>query len=139
MESKLHPFASNLGETKADKEKCYFDIASVIEDGKIHNLSDIQRKHLIHNRSPTTNFEFPVQTFPDKPKKDGLGKLYYKSSWFSNRYNFIAYSKKRDGIFCLHCLLFSTKAQNSVCPCIPINEAYQDWKDISADLKKHRE
>ena len=44
----------------------YFDIAAAIEDGKINDLNDVQKRHLIDNLSPTPNFKFPVQTFSDK-------------------------------------------------------------------------
>ena len=52
----------------------------MIEDGKIDGLSDVQKKHLLGNRSPTPNLEFPVQTFSDKSKKDNMRKCYRESS-----------------------------------------------------------
>ena len=65
------------------------------------------------NRSPTHKLEFPLQNFPDKSRNDGVGKRYCKSSRFAKRYNFIAYCRKKDDIFCLPCLLVPTEAKHS--------------------------
>ena len=74
LDSMLHQFATNLEKKKADEEERYFDIATLIEYVKIDDLNDVQKKHLINNLSPTNNFKFPQQPFPDKSKKDGEGK-----------------------------------------------------------------
>ena len=105
-----------LSKKEGKRKNRYFDIAAAIEDGKINDLNDVQKRHLIDNLSPTPNFKFPVQTFSDKSQKDIVGKRYRKLSWFTNRNNFIAYSQKKDGIICLPCLLFPTEAEYYVRP-----------------------
>ena len=49
LNSILYPFALNIEETKADEEKRYFDIATVLDDGKKEDLSSVQKKRLIDN------------------------------------------------------------------------------------------
>lgn len=68
MDSIPRQFATNLEGKKADEQKLSFDIATVIEEGKIDELIAIL--------SPTPYVDFPMQTFPDKSKKNGVQKRY---------------------------------------------------------------
>lgn len=80
LNSILHQFATNL---EQKKEKRYYHIetvATVIEDGKIDDLHDIEEKCIIENCSSARNCEFSMQVFPDKCKNDGLRNFYCKSS-----------------------------------------------------------
>ena len=80
LNSILHQFATNL---EQKKEKRYYHIetvATVIEDGKIDDLHDIEEECIIENCSPEPNCEFSMQVFPDKCKNDGLRNFYCKSS-----------------------------------------------------------
>ena len=76
-----------------------------------------------------------MQNFPDKSKKDGVVKRYCKLSWFTDRLNFIAYSRKKDDRFYLPCLLVRTEAKHSACANLLLNKSYEGWKDIHAGLK----
>ena len=90
---------------------------------------------MIENHFPTHKLEFPLQNFPDKSKKDGVVKRYCKLSWFTDRLNFIAYSRKKDDRFYLPCLLVRTEAKHSACANLLLNKSYEGWKDIHAGLK----
>ena len=96
---------------------------------KIDSLNDVQKKCLLVNRFPTSCFEFPVQTFSNKSKRDGIGVRCCASSWFTNKY--IA--------FCLLGFLFPTEAEHSVSTNLLINEAYKIGKiflSISKNIRR---
>lgn len=104
---------------------------------KIDSLNDVQKKCLLVNRFPTSCFEFPVQTFSNKSKRDGIGVRCCASSWFTNKY--IAFSRKKDRIFCLLGFLFPTEAEHSVRTNLLINEAYKIGKiflSISKNIRR---
>ena len=138
LDTKLHQVATNLGKKKVYEKKMLLWYCKRDRRWKNRWLEWCTEEHLIENRSPTYKLEFPLKNFPDKSKKDGVVKRYCKLSWFTDRLNFIAYSRKKDDRFYLPCLLVPTEAKHSACANLLLNKAYESWKDIQAGLKNIR-
>ena len=81
------------------------DIADIIKMS--FDVDENMKMQIINNRMPRANFKFPERHYVDKSRKTGMRSLYCQASWFK-RYQFIAYSVKEDGVFCLPCIFFPT-------------------------------
>ena len=64
---------------------------------------------IINNCIAEANIKFPECHYADKSRKTGKKSLYCQASWFKI-YQFIAYSVKEDGVFCLPCIFFPTQS-----------------------------
>ena len=74
------------------------DIADTIK--KSVDVDENIKMQIINDCMPRANFKFPERHYLDKSRKTGMRSLYCQASWFK-RYQFIAYSVKEDGVFCL--------------------------------------
>ena len=59
-----------------------------------------------------------------------MRSLYCQASWFK-RYQFIVYSVKEDGVFCLPCIFFPVQ------PIHGFRAKRTNWKKIHDDLSTH--
>ena len=82
------------------------DIADIIK--KSVDIDKNMKMQIINNRMLRANFKFPERHYADKSRKTGMRSLYCQASRFK-RYQFIAYSVKEDGVFCLPCIFFPTQ------------------------------
>jgi hypothetical protein len=105
-----------------------------IGDCSSESLTDADKMTLINERQPEATFAFPPKIYKDKRAKLGVMKRYCSHNWFQ-QFEFLAYSKKHDGVYCLSCVLFPDDAHRR--PAKLITEPYQNWKDAIADLKSH--
>ena len=116
------------------------DIASTVND--IANFTsgrairDETKYELIQNRAPHPQFRFPSQEFKDNRKGTGVSRRYCQHDWF-HTYQFISYSTKEDGLYCLACALFPTKPKHGARCKLLISKPYRNWKDARADLSAH--
>jgi len=89
---------------------------------------------LIKHREPPHHFDFPPKQYKDSRNPKGYISRYCKREWFK-RYNFIAYSVKSDGLFCLACVLFPDTSHRRAS--FLIEKPYNNWKDATTDLNTH--
>ena len=83
------------------------DIADIIKNS-VHIDENIKIQ-IINNCIAEANIKFPECHYADKSRKTGKKSLYCQASWFKI-YQFIAYSVKEDGVFCLPCIFFPTQS-----------------------------
>ena len=83
------------------------DIVDIIKNS-VHIDENIKMQ-IINNCIPEAIFKFPECHYADKSRKTGNRSLYCQASWFKI-YQFIAYSVKEDGVFCLPCIFFPTQS-----------------------------
>lgn len=93
---------------------------------------------LIDSRIPHKNFTFPTRSYPDKTRKDGVRRRSCQSTWLA-KYDFLSYSTKEDGLYCLSCVLFPTVPKNGSRAKLLITHPYRNWKDALNDLNTHAE
>jgi len=91
---------------------------------------------LINSRMPEDDFKFPARIYKDTNEKDGLKRRYCSRDWF-RVFDFIAYSKQLDGLFCLCCVLFLVTPAAGQRAKPLISQPYRNWKDAKSDLKSH--
>lgn len=99
-------------------------------------INNDDKYRLIKDRRPPASFTFPTKDYPDKKKKSGVRKRSCQHKWFS-QFDFISYSTKENGLYCLACLLFAVENTTSGRAKLLIEKPYKNWKDSIADLKKH--
>lgn len=97
-------------------------------------LTDDQKHMLICNRMPESTFKFPSKLYKDSRCKSGSFKRSCCREWFT-KFEFISYSKDKDGIYCLACKFFPDTSGRR--PRKLVSEPYQNWKDAITDLKRH--
>lgn len=68
----------------------------------VHTLSDDVKFRILSNRCPEPGFKFPFKLYNDKRCKSGTFKRSCCRDWFE-QFPFIAYSKLKDGLYCLAC------------------------------------
>ena len=110
------------------------DIADIIK--KSVDVDENMKMQIINNRMPRANFKFPERHYADKSRKIGMRSLYCQASWFK-RYQFIAYSVKEDGVFCLPCIFFPAQPIHCFRTKRLISKPYTNWKKIHDDLSTH--
>ena len=91
---------------------------------------------LINIRMPEDDFKFPARIYKDTHEKDGLKRRYCSRDWF-RLFDFIAYSKQLDGLFCLCCVLFPVTPTTGQRAKVLISQPYRNWKDAKSDLQNH--
>jgi hypothetical protein len=91
---------------------------------------------LINSRVPEDGFKFPARFYKDTHEKDGVKRRFCSRDWF-RLFDFIAYSKQVDGLFCLCCVLFPVTPSHGQRAKALINQPYRNWKDAKSDLKTH--
>ena len=64
--------------------------------------------------------------YKDRRKKSGEIRQYCLREWFDN-FKFLSYSKSRDGLFCLACVLFNTSAHQAPRAKIVMTKPYRNW------------
>ena len=105
------------------------DVADIIK--KSVDVDENIKMEIINNRMPRANFKFHERHYADKSRKTVMRSLYCQASWFK-RYQFIAYSVKKDDVFCLPCIFFPTFRAKRL-----ISKPYTNWKKIHDDLSTH--
>jgi hypothetical protein len=108
------------------------DISSYI--GK--SVEDTIKYNLITERMPEETFDFPRKLYKDSKRKKGVYSRNCQHDWLKT-FNFVTYSKKEDGLYCLACCLFPSEPHRGRCARLLITEPYSNWKDAKADLSKH--
>ena len=91
---------------------------------------------IINNCIPEAIFKFPECHYADKSRKTGNTSLYCQASWFKI-YQFIAYSVKEDGVFCLPCIFFPTQSTHGLWAKCLISKPYTHWEKIHDNLSTH--
>ncbi|XP_071835292.1 52 kDa repressor of the inhibitor of the protein kinase-like [Apostichopus japonicus] len=99
-------------------------------------INDDSKYKLIKDRIPPASYIFPCKEYPDKAKKSGVRKRSCQHKWFT-QFEYITYSLKESGLYCLACVLFPVENRTSCRAQFLINKSYTNWKDALADLKKH--
>lgn len=100
-------------------------------------LDDNTKCQLIYERMPEISFKFPPKEYSDKRKKGGILRRYCNREWLV-AYPFLVYSKIKDGLFCLCCVIFPTSCQRGAGRAkLLISTPYQNWKDALSDIKQH--
>lgn len=108
-----------------------------IDIGNFYDISSVPDKvkyKLICVRIPESNVQFPTKYYKDIRCKSGYFKRSCCREWFA-KYEFISYSKFKDGLYCLACIIFPDTSGRR--PKKLITEPYQNWKDATTDLKNH--
>ena len=104
-----------------------YDIAEYF--GRLKSLNAADTVDLIENVwKPAADYKFPKTTRPNK-QSDSC-----KYTWLL-KYDWLVYSKKRNALFCLPCLLFSKKAHSTSSKLVC--EGVQFWRSASSKLKEH--
>ena len=65
-----------------------------------------------------------------------MRSLYCQGSWFT-KYQFIAYSVKEDGVFCLPYIFFLTQPTHGFRAKCLISKRYTNWKKFHEGLSTH--
>ena len=127
------PMDSQVSSHNTDQQQ-----ATVLDIGNIDNIStltDDVKYHFIRNRVPEASFHFPAKVYKDsRCKKTGFFKRTCSRDWFT-RFDFICYSKSKDGLYCLACKFFPDESHRR--PKKMVSEPYRNWKDAMTDLKHH--
>ena len=90
---------------------------------------------LIKERIPEKSFKFPGKEYKDRKRKDGTYMRYCNREWLTE-FSFLSYSKVKDGLYCLSCVLFLTGSSTQHAHLL-ISAPYRNWKDARADMLKH--
>lgn len=90
---------------------------------------------LIKERIPEKSFKFPGKEYKDRKRKDGTYTRYCNREWLTE-FSFLSYSKVKDGLYCLSCVLFLTGSSTQHAHLL-ISTPYRNWKDARADMLKH--
>ncbi len=88
----------------------------------------------MENRVPEDGYKFPAREYKDKRSKSGIMNRYCSPDWFKI-FEFLSYSKRTDGLFCLACVLFPDLSHRRAKKLI--DSPYSNWKDAKSDLKMH--
>ncbi|VDI71742.1 Hypothetical predicted protein [Mytilus galloprovincialis] len=121
------------GGTDLNKQQNFDDIDVGNSDPLL--LTDDQKHMLICNRMPESTFKFQSKLYnKDSRCKSGSFKRSCCREWFT-KFEFISYSKDKDGIYCLACKFFPDTSSRR--PRKLVSEPYQNWKDAITDLKRH--
>lgn len=107
------------------------DDIGVIEE---HTLSDDVKFRILSNRCPEPGFKFPFKLYKDNRCKSGTFERSCCPDWFE-QFRFIAYSKSKDGLYCLACKFFPDTSGRR--PRLLVTQPFNKWKDATIDLKKH--
>jgi len=98
---------------------------------------DTERKtKWINSHMSEDDFQFPARIYKDTHEKDGLKRRYCSRDWFK-LFDFIAYSKQLDGLFCQCCVLFPVTPSAGQRAKALISQPFSNWKDAKSDLKNH--
>ena len=90
---------------------------------------------LIEQRMPEKSYKYPAKIYKDKKRKDGTYQRFCNSSWLEE-FDFLAYSKEQDGLYCLACVLFPTPGQAGRAQRL-IDQPYSNWKDARQHSSQH--
>ena len=100
------------------------------------SLSDAKKMSFIKLRQPETSYQFPSKEYKDKRTMSGIQRRYCQREYF-NMFDFIMYSKKMDGLYCLACTMFPVKPDKGSVAKLMISSPYRNWKDCRSDLSSH--
>lgn len=112
------------------------ETAGEISDYLLYAPSDSCKQLLINERMPEKQFVFPVRSYNDHSKKNGVCKRSCQPAWLE-KYDFLTYSKKLDGLFCLSCVLFPTVPRHGTRARLLITEPFRDWKAAISYVANH--
>lgn len=90
-------------------------------------LTDNQKHMLICNRMPDSTFKFPSKLHKDSRCESGTFKRSCCREWFT-KFEFISYSKNKDGRNCLACKFFPNTSGRG--PRKLVSEPYQSGKTL---------
>ena len=90
---------------------------------------------LIERCIPKSSYKFQGKEYKDAKRKGGTYLRYCNRDWL-NEFSFLSYSKSRDGLFSLACILFpcASGAQHAD---ILITEPFNKWKKGREALSNH--
>ena len=120
---------------KEDSKSLGTDIIKVVGQQN-QEISPETKLHLIKNRQPETDFNFPPKQYKDSTEKGDVRQRYCSRDWFE-MYDTLCYSKSTDELFCLCCVLFPLPAHQGQRAKYLIATPYRTWKDARSDLAKH--
>ena len=98
------------------------------------NISDDDKYQLTQNREPPSTSKFHSEKYANKNHKSGYMNRYCCMYRFKT-FDFITYSERSDGLYCLARVLFPDTAHRR--PKKIVSECYNNWKDAIMDLKSH--
>lgn len=90
----------------------------------------------MNNRIPPLLYPLPSKSYKDKNKKSGTRIRSCQHKWFQT-FEFLAYSSKMKGLFCLPCILFPVENVTGGRAQQLITKPYNNWKDALVDLRNH--
>ena len=91
---------------------------------------------LLERRVPPADMKMPRREYQDSKRKSGVYTRSCNRSWFE-MFDFLAFSEKRQGLFCLPCVLFPSTAHRGSRGRYLISEPLVNWKDALSDLRTH--
>ena len=93
---------------------------------------------LIKSRAPPPSLPLPSRQYKDAKRKSGVYTRTCNRAWF-DAFDFISFSKRRQGLFCLPCVLFPASAAHTGAKRakILLEEPMTNWKDALSDLRSH--
>jgi hypothetical protein len=113
----------------------------VVSDG-IYQSSAPLRPGDEEKRSILQNVFVPNSTFKFPMTQSGKKKLKFQQSWLQ-KWEWLTYSKSKDGAYCRYCILFSSeflgKADLSVKNAPLVGKPFKRWKDALEKFKDHSE
>ena len=113
------------------------DIATYASDPvRVASLTDEVKYTLISQRKPESSFKYPKTKFTDTRRKEGASFRGCNSEWL-DKYEFLSYSKSKDGLYCLSCVLFATQSGQSGNAQSMVETPYSSWKYCLRSVAKH--
>lgn len=109
-----------------------FDIADFVGDTKISKNLTLKSKILNSTILPPKNHKYAV-------KKFGNRLLKFQMSWIET-FPWLAYSPKKDGVYCKNCLLFVKHGIGKGFheqPGALVTTAFDDWKHAKERFQRH--
>lgn len=110
-----------------------YDISTAYSERLL--LDDFMKLNYIRYRKPEPGFQFPARVYRNKCTKVGFMKNYCQMSWL-DLFDFAAYSRLQDGLYCLACVLFPMQLSRS-CPKMMVTNPGTNFKHAKTDLRDH--
>ena len=122
--------------SKDTDQQSTLDIADFVVAAS--TVPDQVKYRIIKERRPPLNVSIPNKVYKDSNRKGGTYQRRCNRQWF-DIFDFLAYSRSAEGLFCLACVLFPTSGAHEGVSRAQylVTKPYQNWKDGKADLMAH--
>ena len=103
---------------------------------RVSELTDDVKYSIILERKPDSSYKYPAKEFNDTRRKSGVSLRSCQPAWI-DKYDFLGYSKCKDGLYCIACILFPTQTGQSGNAHAMVETPYSNWKNCIATVEKH--